>query len=263
MTESPRTKSSGLAGTAALDKGLALLALIVRDRGTTALSLLADGMGLAQSTARRLVAALERQGLVTRAERGHYMAGAQLIELGNIINTRELLVRASRAPLRRLARDVNATAHLGILEADMVTYLIKEQLSARPIFTREREQLEAYCSGIGKVLLAHLAADEREAYLGGVPFVPLTERTIVDPGLLRDELEKVKARGYATDDAEIADGLYCVAVPVVSAVGDVVAAISVSSPHELRSDRLADLLGPLRWCAATVAARLGGPHGQI
>ena len=72
-----------------------------------------------------------------------------------------------------LAKRTGLTVHLGVFEGDMVTYLVKAA-GVTDVLTQEGMQLEAYCSGIGKVLLAFLPLDEREQYLAGGPFVRLT-----------------------------------------------------------------------------------------
>lgn len=110
----------------------------------------------------------------------------------------------------------------------MVTYRIKTGEGAGSLFTQVGLQLEAYCSGIGKVLLAHLPEAQRRAYLAEGPFVALTSRTITDPAMLAQELERVREQGYAIDDGEIIDGLVCTAVPIHAPDGQVHAAISVS-----------------------------------
>lgn len=89
-------------------------------------------------------------------------------------------------------------------------------------------QLEAYCSAVGKALLAYLPQQDREDYLAGGPFVPLTENTIVEPDDLSCEFEVTRARGYAIDNEEILTGLFCVAAPLMKPDGTVIAAISVS-----------------------------------
>jgi IclR family acetate operon transcriptional repressor len=96
------------------------------------------------------------------------------------------------------------------------------------------------------VLLANLPDAERDIYLAGGPFVPLTDRTIVDPGLLRAELEKVRVQGFAIDEEEIVPGLCCMAVPLRHGDGRVLAAISVSqamsSRHRVPDALLLELL---------------------
>jgi hypothetical protein len=89
-------------------------------------------------------------------------------------------------------------------------------------------QLEAYCSGIGKVLLANLPDAERAAYLATGPFVALTARTICDAGELGRVLETVRAQGFATDLGEVVEDLACVAVPLRRPGGEAIAAISIT-----------------------------------
>jgi DNA-binding IclR family transcriptional regulator len=166
-----------------------------------------------------------------------------------------ILVDAARPLLRRLARETRATAHLGVFENDMISYVVKEHGGGARLFTREGGQLEAYCSAIGKVLLAHLPDEEREAYLASGPFVALTSRTITDPAVIRETLSQVRSRGFAIDDREIADDLSCVAVPIEGPSGDVMAALSISTAY--RDGVKAALMDSLRRCADAVSKRLG------
>ncbi|MCW0180218.1 MAG: IclR family transcriptional regulator [Zavarzinia sp.] len=217
-------------GTQALDRALGLFTLVLRDKGKTPLSDLAGQAGLPVSTAHRLIAAFERQRLITRVARGRYVAGMGLAELA--ADRRQVLINASRPLLRRLARQQKRTAHLGILEAEMVTYLVKEAGGPGKVFTREMMQLEAYCTGIGKVLLAGLDKPVRERYLAGGPFPRLTDTTLTEPDQLRAAIATIAERGFAEDDAEMAEGLHCVAVPLHDRQGRVVAAISLTGLAE-------------------------------
>src|SRR5690606_3592173 len=111
-------------------------------------------------------------------------------------------------------RRFQRTVHLAVFEADMVTYLAKEDGGRNSVLTIEGTQLEAYCSGLGKVLLAYLPEPERERYLADGPFVRLTPNTIIEPDELRRELAHIRTRGYAIDDGEVQPNLRCVAVPL-------------------------------------------------
>jgi DNA-binding IclR family transcriptional regulator len=82
----------------------------------------------------------------------------------------------------------------------------------------------------GKVLLAYAADEDRLAYLAGHPLDPVTPRTITDPARFAEELAAVRRRGYAREDAELAEGVACLAVPVL--VRDrLVAAYAVAAPE--------------------------------
>lgn len=212
-----------------LVKALELLELAVR-RGDRPLEEIAAEAGLPTATAHRLMTTLVQSGYVLRERPGRYLPGARLIELGRALDERAVLARLARPALKALARACGQTAHLGVLEGGMVTYLAKETGGADPLFTREGMQLEAYCSGIGKVLLAELPQEELTAYLADGPFVALTPHTIIDPQILKAQLVQVRAEGFALDDREIFEDLKCVAAPVRGWGGRTVAALSVSSP---------------------------------
>lgn len=244
-------------GNASLEKGLALLNLIAGDRGQTPLKELAATLALPRSTLYRLLSALEAAGMITKLEHRHYDIGVPLAEALHGITPAGQLARLCRPALRQLARACGATAHLGVMENDMVTYLVKESASTVPAefsISRENTQLEAYCSGIGKVLLAWLPEAERARYLAGGPFVALTSRTITNPEQLRDTLKTVRAAQFARDDGEIAEDLYCLAVPLWTPGPTVRAAISLSftrTGQTAQDD--APHLARLRACAAKLS----------
>ena len=144
------------------------------------------------------------------------------------LDEKQIMANVAAPVLHELAARVRGVVQLGTFENDMVTYRIKTGRGANVLFTRVGMQLEAYYSGIGKVLLAYLPEAERELYLAGGPFVSLTERPLVDPARLRNELEIVRGQGFAIDDEETAPGLRCMAVPLCRSDGKVLAAISVS-----------------------------------
>jgi IclR family transcriptional regulator, acetate operon repressor len=248
---------NGSAGTASLDKGLQLLASVIRDDGRTSSPVLAQQLGIPGSTARRMLLMLERQGLIARFEKGRYAAGGQFIALSRSVDAHAALARSARPLLRRLANGYGMTVHLGVLEDGMVTYLIKETPATDAIFTREQGQLEAYCTGVGKVLLAHLDRAVRDVFLGG-DFIALTPQTITNPAKLRIEIERVRAQGYAVDDREMAENVFCVAVPLLDRNGHAVAALSMSgTPTTIGWDRAPDVAADLQKCALAIANKAG------
>ena len=120
--------------TQSLDRALTLLAAVCADDGATPVSALAERAGVPASTARRLLAVLENHGLVARAGHGRRVVGAGLMRLADHHDLHSQLVALARPALRRLA-GVGTTAHLGVLDGDMVNYLVKE--GAASLFTRE------------------------------------------------------------------------------------------------------------------------------
>jgi len=215
-----------------LEKGLILLKAIADDRGVTPFRDLAERMGIPLSTAHRLLTALRNYGFVSHVGTGQYDLGFDLALLAGDRSKVSILAAVARPYLDSAARQFRMTMHLGVLEEGMVTYVVKsdgEDSVNAADFTREGMQLEAYCSAVGRVLLAELGPSERDDYLSDGPFIQLTSRTVTDPYALMKILNKVSEKGYAEDDREIAENLWCLAVPVRSKGGNLVGAISVST----------------------------------
>ena len=217
----------------------------------------APGGTVPQSTRYRHIDALRRSGLVFRAGPDRYLPHPSLLERLEQYDRLAILSETVRPAMKDLALSLGCTAHFGVLESDMVTYLVKESAAPASIFTREMQQLEAYCSAIGKILLAHLGAGEIERYLATGPFPALTGQTRTDPADIRAALDEVRRDGYAIDAAEIDRNLFCLAVPAHDGLGRLVGAISVSSdlPAFIESDRQ-DGLSKLRRCAGRIAGLL-------
>lgn len=211
-----------------LKRTLSMLEAVIADGGRSNMSGLARQIGMPIATAHRQVTTLVAEGYLTPSGGGRHVAGSRLLGLLHRLDEKQIVANVAAPLLHQLAARVRSVVQLGTFENDMVTYRIKTGRGASDLFTRVGMQMEAYCSGMGKVLLAHLPKGEREAYLSGGPFVALTERTIVDPDRLREELDAVFEQGYAIDDEEIAPGLRCMAVPLRNSNGTVIAAISVS-----------------------------------
>ncbi|HKU14956.1 MAG TPA: IclR family transcriptional regulator [Steroidobacteraceae bacterium] len=240
-----------------VEKSLDLLGRIVESGEVHSIAELARQLDMPHSTAYRIAATLERSGLVTRLRRGYYLPGPSLIRLARHDSIPRVLKAIGRPIVKRLATTTGCTAHVGIFENGMVTYLLKAGRAAHTVFTREGTQLEAYCTGIGKVLLAALPAAAREEYLKSGPFIQLTANTLTDPQRLRSELITIGDRGYAEDNAEMDAGLMCLAVPVRLGEGDVIAALSISTRStDEDSHALLTHLDTLRTAAGLLSNRL-------
>lgn len=116
----------------------------------------------------------------------------------------------------------------------------------------------AYCTGIGKAILAYLEPDRLERYLAEVTLQSRTPRTITDRAVLRQDLRRVRARGWAIDDEEIFPGLRCVAAPIFGFDGRVAAGVSVAGPtSRMPKDSLPGFASKVLITAEEISSRLG------
>lgn len=211
--------------------------------------------GLPVASGYRILQTLLELGAVIRDGRGHYGPGMLLLALSRNVAQDKLLRQFAGSCLESLANDLNLTVHMGVYEDGMVTYVAK--VGARDpigVQTDVGIQLEAYCTGLGKVLLSGLPSYELEKFLLDGDLVPLTARTITDPLAFRSEIERVRRMGWAIDDCEMDDDLRCIAVPVKDPSGRIVAAISASGLRTLMNGEKIDAVRP---ALIAVAEKIG------
>lgn len=244
-------------GVQSVERAIAILEFLAR-YGWSGVTEVGNELGVHKSTAFRLLSTLESAGLVEQhADSGKYRLGAGLARLARGIAEEPNLTQQARYGCEWLARQTDETVTLTVLDgADCVT--IDQIVSTSIVVSRSwlGRQTPLHCTSPGKVFLA-FAPPHRQAELLERPRQRYTERTIVDAGPLRAELERVRAAGFATTVDELEDGLTAAAAPVRDA-GGVVAAIGVSGPsYRLTAERL-ETLAPLVLQAAELASsRLG------
>jgi DNA-binding IclR family transcriptional regulator len=238
MTEPP---------TSPVDRAFEVLRVTAAGTGMT-LSEIARETGLAKSTALRLLTALERNDAVTRIGQ-RYRLGPLVHELDPIpVSPEYERIRRVLTPfLAHLFEATRATVHLATLHGDEVVYLNKLH-GPRPIPSPSRigGGLPAYCTGVGKAMLAFDEAAAGRVAQG--PMIAWTETTLTSPDALAVELGEIRRKKRAVDRAELTPGLYCVAAPVFDddeegAGGTrAVAALSASAADESSLARLEPLV---------------------
>lgn len=246
----------------ALERALDIVAAFTLAEPELSLTTLAARVGLAKSTATRLLAVLEERGWLERsAETDRYRIGVRAFEIGSIYIQTTTLESEAQSTLRALARACQQTANLGILSGDEVVH-IAVVAPERPIrFSTAIGQRDwAYCTGLGKVLLAALPDADLTALIARRGLPDRTARTITTLEALRTDLALSRARGYGLDDQESFDGLRCVAAPIRDAQGRIVAAVSASGlVGEMDDPSLPRYVAAVQAAAREISARLG--HG--
>ncbi len=212
-----------------LAKALGVLDLFNGAPNGLTLTEVARAMGARPGSIYPIVHTLQRFGYLDREEETkRYRLGLKfLVQAHHILGSLDIREQA-KPVLRQLAREIGANAHLAILYEDEVLYLDREEAAPSVVFPSViGRRVPAHCTALGKVLLAHTPeVAERVLSMGSLP--ALTPRTLTDPEVIRRELAGVVARGHAVDWEEFHEGNVCLAAPVRSYRGRVVAAISVS-----------------------------------
>lgn len=210
-----------------------------------------------KSTALRILAHLENEGYVGRDARGGYRIAGRLGRLGKRSSIEVNLREAAAAPLREVWRITQETVNLGIIEGLEVIYLesIESPQSFRLVAASGTHAV-AYRTALGKAMMAYLPAEQAETLISSFSYQPYTPKTIASAGRLRDELARVRRKGYAVDDEESVLGVRCLAVAVIDTERRPIAGISISGPISRMSDaRLPEFAAAIRTAAAQIAER--------
>lgn len=243
-----------------VDRAAALLLALGDSQGQAGVTELARRLGLHKSTASRLLATLEKRGLVEQDdESGKYRLGLIVIRLAERAE-RTLDLRAIAMPeLERLARQTRETVSLTVLDGDValtVAQVDGPNLVALGDWTGRTSPLHAVAGG--KILLS--ALPERDVLrIARRGLVAHTDRTIVELDKLLEELARVRRRAFATAIGEFEPGTNAVAAAVRDARGGVIASVEIWGPSfRVLPQRLPELATAARETAAAVSVRLGG-----
>jgi DNA-binding IclR family transcriptional regulator len=223
------------------------------------LSEVARVAGLNKTTAFRLLSALEGEGLVQRSPEGEaYRLGPELAALGlRAVRATDLLL-AARPELPALAEATQETASLEVLVGREVVIL--DEVRGRRVLAAVPEvgaHSPAHATSTGKAQIAFQPEEQWEEFLAP-PLPRLTAKTLCDPGELRKELRRVRARGYATTIEELERGYVGVGVPVRGVDGSAVATLSIGGPStRLTAARVSEIAQLLSAAALRASRRLG------
>ena len=209
-----------------------ILALYDREHEEWRVSDVAEMLGIAKSSAHDLMSSLTHIGLLSQTEQGRYRLGWKTVELSETLLATTELRSIARPVMEELMFAYQETLHLAILQKGKVVYLdkLEGKQTIRVELTGLGTHLYPHCSGVGKILLAHLPWECVEEIIRAQGLPGFTDQTITEPEQLRAELALVREHGYAYDLGEIISDLRCVAAPIRNYKSAVIAAISMSVP---------------------------------
>ncbi|MFT5165542.1 MAG: IclR family KDG regulon transcriptional repressor [Saprospiraceae bacterium] len=221
---------------------------------------LAKEIGANKSTTYRMLATMESLG-VLRKDQGSekYSLGLKLFELGNRVSIQSAFVSQTHPVLEQVAAEITETVHLGILKDSQVFMVDKiESPKGLKLNSVVGTSSPAYCSGLGKTLMAHLSDFDLSQTLKKIEFKANTEFTITKKTILKKELEEIRTLGYAIDRQELELGLICVAVPVFNQNDQVIAALSAAGPAiRFQEEKIKNYVAILQNGANAIKQRIG------
>jgi IclR family pca regulon transcriptional regulator len=235
-------------------KGLAVIEAFARGRNGLTIADVARLTGLDRATARRCLLTLVKTGYAASDGR-QFELTPRILRLGHAYLAASL-PRLIQPSLDGLAEALHESCSAAVLDGSDVIYIART--SRHPLMgggLHPGSRLPAYCTAMGRVLLAARPPEQRQSLLQASDRVPFTQRTLTDVDDLMGELERVREQGYAIIDQELEMGARAIAAPVRNVSGSTVAAINVAAHvADAPMDRLrGEILPRLLEAQATLA----------
>ena len=219
-------------GVQSIGRAFAILEEVARNREGISLAELAKRVGLHNSTTFHLVKTMASLGYVRQIkDTKRYRIGRPLFALAAGALDEIEMVSMATPVLDDLSHETGESSHFATRMSDAVVVMARTpgpgafQLTERMGVVRP-----AYCTALGKVILAALRPDQLERYLDRVELKLLTQNTITERGRLLQEIAEIRSAGIAFDDCEFDSELRCAAMPIFDFSGKVVGAIGISGP---------------------------------
>ena len=246
-----------------VDRALSIMEILARD-GWSSVTDMARELEVHKSTVFRLVATLQRRGIVEQhPSTQKYRLGFAIVRLASGVRGDPDLIDVARPSLERLSEELDETVDLAVIEGGKATNIDQANLSSSIVAVDwVGHSSPMHVAASGKVFLAFGDQEETEAFLAA-PLEAITPHTITDPELLREECRVIRERGYSVTCGELEEGLNAVAAPIYASDGSVVGVIVVSGPeYRMSEDRLPAAGAAVCEAAASVSRQLGWVTGS-
>jgi DNA-binding IclR family transcriptional regulator len=243
-----------------LAKGLRILEKLAAN-GEMSAARVAEHLKTSRAAGHRFLTTLCDLGYVEKTKEGRFCLTFKVVELG-MRKLEGFDIRHTAHPyMQEAALAFGETVNLGHWDGKAIVHL--DKINSTEILRLDVGMgavAPAYCTGLGKAVLAFLPAQEFEDYLGSVKLVPMSPKTITDPQTLRAEIERVRKRGYAVDNQELSLGLRCVGVPIFDYTGRPTFAMSVSAPvSRMSAEKIQAIQTKLRSLCRQISRQIGAP----
>ncbi len=213
----------------AVERTMSILEAI--SKSASNLELLSKTTSIPKATLLRFLSSLSNLGYVYRDDADRYHLTMKMFSIGSR-SLRDLdLISIAKPFTKKLSEELGETVHMGILEEDQAVYVLKEEsyFTIR-MYSRVGKAIPLYCTAIGKIFLSEMSEKELDSYLKTHELKPFTPKSIRTESALKEELARIRERGWSIDDEEHEENIMCLGAPIRDYTGKVLAAISVSWP---------------------------------
>jgi IclR family KDG regulon transcriptional repressor len=243
----------------AVERALQIMVCFDEEHQELTLSEISHLVDLHKATTHRIVTTLVNFGFLERADDGQrYRLGLRLAGLGFNVIRRMDLRREALPYMNQIVMKWEEACDLSIYDNEHVFYIeVLRGNYALSIAAAVGQRLPAYCTASGKLFLAHLPESETEKIVAH-PLKSYTRNTITSPSVLRAHFEKIRQRGYSTDDEEFEVGIRAIAAPIFNQEGKIVAALGMPSPSSrMTLDRTEIIARALMDATRAISHRMG------
>jgi IclR family acetate operon transcriptional repressor len=226
-----RGKGEKLGATA---RSLAILEHVAKSPAPVGVLDIIDALELPKATAYRLIDWFVSQGYLAREPgRRRLLVGSRLTSLAFGALAASMRNSQSHIVLQWLVNKVNETCNIGTLVNGEVMYLDRVEAKHWPLRLQfaSGSRVPLHCSAIGKLFLAFMPTARRRRLLQHLELRRYTEHTIVDPASLEAELRQIRKDRVSYDREEFLNGVVCIAVPVLSCNGELLAGVAIQAPQ--------------------------------
>jgi IclR family pca regulon transcriptional regulator len=247
-----------------LERGLAILICFTPERPVLGIADIADDLGMSRSTTHRYVITLVALGYLEQGASRKYRLGLKVTDLGMAALNSTGLREHAHEYLEELRQRTSYTTNLAVLDGAEILYVDRVRSFRRgqskiDLGLAPGSRLPAYCTAMGKLLLAYLPEEEQRELITEMKLTKHGPNTITSKKALLSELDEIQSEGFAVNDEELAPELHSIAAPVRNEAREVVAAVNLAAHTSMISlSELVDALSPhLVSTADRISARLG------
>ena len=213
-----------------LARGLAVIQAFSQRRHHLTISQVSTTTGLSRAAVRRCLYTLAKLGFAGSDDNRHFFLRPRILALGHSYISSMPLATAAQPVLEHISHLLHESCSIATLDGTEIIYIARANVTRiMSIDLGVGSRLPAFCTSMGRAILASLPPEELESLLARVQFKRFTERTIVSPAKLTLVLRQVRRDGYSIIDQELEHGLRSMAVPIQNPSGKVVAALNIGA----------------------------------